>query len=153
MKRLEIKGINLPQVTLHVGLGTFRDIEVEDLSKHKMEAEYFEITNETAGIVNKSLDAKKRVCSVGTTTMRTIESAVSANAQLKEAEGWTNTFIYHPYEFSIANSMITNFHLPKSSLVIMVSAFAGRDLIMEAYQEAIKEKYQFFSYGDAMLII
>jgi len=153
MKRLEIKGIHLPQITLHVGLGTFRDIEVEDLSKHKMEAEYFQIKEEAAQVVNKGLDNKRRVCSVGTTSMRTIESAVSANGRLKEAEGWTNTFIYHPYEFSIANCMITNFHLPKSSLVIMVSAFGGRDLIMEAYNEAIKKKYNFFSYGDAMLII
>lgn len=153
MKRLEIKGLHLPEVTLHVGLGTFRDIEVEDLSKHKMEAEYFEINNETASIVNAAQKGKKRICSVGTTTMRTIESAVSATGTLKEAEGWTNLFIYHPYEFSIANSMITNFHLPKSSLIIMVSAFAGRDLIMDAYQEAIKKNYRFFSYGDAMLII
>lgn len=153
MKRLEIKGINLANITLHVGLGTFRDIEVEDLSKHKMEAEYFEIVKETAELVNKTKLAKHRVCSVGTTSMRSIESAVSANGLLKEAEGWTNTFIYHPYEFSIADSMVTNFHLPKSSLIIMISAFAGRELIMDAYQEAIKEKYSFFSYGDAMLII
>jgi S-adenosylmethionine:tRNA ribosyltransferase-isomerase len=153
LKRLEIKGINLAEITLHVGLGTFRDIEVEDLSKHKMEAEYFEITKKTAELVNKTKRDKHRVCSVGTTSMRSIESAVSAEGCLKEAEGWTNTFIYHPYEFSIADSMITNFHLPKSSLIIMVSAFGGRDLIMDAYQEAIKEKYRFFSYGDAMLII
>ncbi|NNE25492.1 MAG: tRNA preQ1(34) S-adenosylmethionine ribosyltransferase-isomerase QueA, partial [Saprospiraceae bacterium] len=153
MKRLEIKGINLPQVTLHVGLGTFRDIEVEDLSKHKMEAEFFEITQGTADIVNKAQANKRRICSVGTTSMRTIESAVSATGTLKEAEGWTNLFIYHPFEFSIANSMITNFHLPKTSLIIMIAAFAGRDLIMDAYQEAIKEEYRFFSYGDAMLII
>ncbi|MBT8231843.1 MAG: tRNA preQ1(34) S-adenosylmethionine ribosyltransferase-isomerase QueA [Saprospiraceae bacterium] len=153
MKRLEIKGVNLAEVTLHVGLGTFRDIEVEDLSKHKMEAEYFEITSKTAEMVNKTIKAKQRVCSVGTTSMRSIESAVSATGYLKEAEGWTNTFIYHPYEFSIANSMVTNFHLPKSSLIIMVSAFGGRELIMDAYNEAIKEKYRFFSYGDAMLII
>lgn len=153
MKRLEIKGVNLAEVTLHVGLGTFRDIEVEDLSKHKMEAEYFEITKATAEMVNAAKVAKRRVCSVGTTSMRSIESAVSATGMLKEAEGWTNTFIYHPYEFSIANSMITNFHLPKSSLIIMVSAFAGRELIMDAYNEAIKEKYRFFSYGDAMIII
>ena len=153
MKRLEIKGVNLAEITLHVGLGTFRDIEVEDLSKHKMEAEYFEITNETAQIVNQTIQDKKRVCSVGTTSMRSIESAVSATGFLKEAEGWTNTFIYHPYDFSIANSMITNFHLPKSSLIIMVAAFGGRELIMDAYQEAIKEEYRFFSYGDAMLII
>jgi len=153
IKRLQIKGVNLPQVTLHVGLGTFRDIEVEDLSKHKMEAEYFQITQETADEVNKAIKGKRKVCSVGTTSMRSIESAVSANGLLKPAEGWTNTFIYHPYEFSIANCMITNFHLPKTSLVIMVSAFAGRDLIMDAYNEAIKKKYKFFSYGDAMLIL
>ncbi len=153
MKRLEIKGINLAEITLHVGLGTFRDIEVEDLSKHKMEAEYFQISSETASLVNNTKVNKRRVCSVGTTSMRSIESAVSAEGLLKEAEGWTNTFIYHPYEFSIADSMITNFHLPKSSLIIMVSAFGGRELIMDAYQEAIKEKYRFFSYGDAMLII
>jgi len=153
IKRLEIKGVELPQVTLHVGLGTFRDIEVEDLSKHKMEAEYFQITEGTSEVVNKAIKKKRKVCSVGTTSMRSIESAVSANGLLKPAEGWTNTFIYHPYEFSIANCMITNFHLPKSSLVIMVSAFAGRDLIMDAYQEAIKKKYRFFSYGDAMLIL
>jgi len=108
LKRLEIKGIHLPKVTLHVGLGTFREIEVEDLSKHKMEAEYFAISEETAKIVNVAKDAKRRVCSVGTTSMRTIESAVSANGYLKEADGWTNLFVYHPYEFSIANSMIIN---------------------------------------------
>lgn len=153
MKKLEIKGVQLPKVTLHVGLGTFREIEVEDLSKHKMEAEYFAIPGDSAKIVNKAIDAKRRICSVGTTSMRTIESAVSATGYLKEAEGWTNLFIYHPYEFTIANCMITNFHLPKSSLMIMVSAFAGRELIMDAYQEAIKKKYRFFSYGDAMLII
>lgn len=153
MKKLEIKGIHLPQVTLHVGLGTFREIEVEDLSKHKMEAEYFAIPPDTAEIVNKAKKAKKRVCSVGTTSMRTIESAVSATRTLKEAEGWTNLFIYHPFEFSIADCMITNFHLPKSSLMIMVSAFAGEDLIKDAYKEAMKKKYRFFSYGDAMLIL
>ncbi len=153
LKKLEIKGIHLPKVTLHVGLGTFREIEVEDLSKHKMEAEYFAIPGDSAKLVNKAIESKRRICSVGTTSMRTIESAVSATGYLKEAEGWTNLFIYHPHEFSIANSMITNFHLPKSSLVIMVAAFAGHELIMDAYQEAIKQKYRFFSYGDAMLII
>lgn len=153
LKKLEIKGIHLPEVTLHVGLGTFRDIEVEDLSKHKMEAEYFSIPADSAKIVNKAIEGKRRICSVGTTSMRTIESAVSATGYLKEAEGWTNLFIYHPHEFNIANCMLTNFHLPKSSLVIMVAAFAGHDLVMDAYQEAIKQKYRFFSYGDAMLII
>jgi S-adenosylmethionine:tRNA ribosyltransferase-isomerase len=153
MKRLEIKGTELAEVTLHVGLGTFRSIDVEDLSKHKMDAEYYSINSKAVEIVNRAKDANKRVCAVGTTSMRTIESSVSATNHLKESEGWTNLFIYPPYEFSIANSMITNFHLPKTSLVIMIAAFGGFELIMEAYQEAIKEKYRFFSYGDAMLIL
>ena len=153
MKRLEIKGIDFAEVTLHVGLGTFRSIDVEDLSKHKMDAEYYRITDPAANTVNNSIEAHKKVCAIGTTSMRSIESAVSANGLLKASEGWTNLFIYPPYEFSIANCMVTNFHLPKSSLVIMIAAFGGLDLIMEAYQEAIKEKYRFYSYGDAMLII
>ena len=153
MKRLEIKGIDFAEVTLHVGLGTFRSIDVEDLSKHKMDAEYFKVPKAAAEVVNKGKLANKRICSVGTTTMRTIESAVSAEGLLKAAEGWTNLFIFPPYEFSIANVMITNFHLPKSSLLIMVCAFAGQDLMMEAYAEATKQKYRFFSYGDAMLIL
>jgi len=153
MKRLEIKGVDFAELTLHVGLGTFRGIDVEDLSKHKMDAEYFSITNASAETVNKTLKSRKRVCAVGTTSMRSIESAVSAEGLLKTAEGWTNKFIYPPYNFSIANSMITNFHLPKSSLVIMISAFAGHELTMAAYEEAVKEKYRFFSYGDAMLIL
>ena len=153
LKRLEIKGVNFAEVTLHVGLGTFRTIDVEDLSKHKMDAEYFRIPDNAAKVVNDAKKGKRRICSVGTTSMRAIESAVSAEGLLKAAEGWTNKFIYPPYEFSIADSMITNFHLPKSSLLIMVSAFGGFDLIMEAYQQAIKEKYRFYSYGDAMLII
>lgn len=153
LKRLQIKGVNFSNVTLHVGLGTFNDIEVEDLSKHKMEAEYFKIPQESAEIVNQSKENNGRVCAIGTTSMRSIESAVSATNTLKAAEGWTNLFIFPPYDFHIADSMITNFHLPKSSLVIMVAAFGGYDLIMDAYQEAIKEKYRFYSYGDAMLII
>ena len=153
LKRLQIKGVDFSNVTLHVGLGTFNDIEVEDLSKHKMEAEYFKITQESAEIVNQSKINNGRVCAIGTTSMRSIESAVSATDTLKAAEGWTNLFIFPPFDFHIADSMITNFHLPKSSLVIMVAAFGGYDLIMDAYQEAIKEKYRFYSYGDAMLII
>jgi S-adenosylmethionine:tRNA ribosyltransferase-isomerase len=153
MKRLEIKGAELAEVTLHVGLGTFRSIDVEDLSKHKMDAEYYSISEKAANIVNKAKEGNNRICAVGTTSMRTIESSVSATGLLKPSEGWTNTFIYPPYDFSIANSMITNFHLPKTSLIIMIAAFGGFELIMEAYQEAIKEKYRFFSYGDAMLII
>jgi len=153
LKRLELKGINFAKLTLHVGLGTFRSIDVEDLSKHKMDAEYFKITDQPIEAVNPAIKNNKRICAVGTTSMRSIESAVSAESYLKKAEGWTNKFIYPPYEFSIANAMISNFHLPKSSLVIMVAAFGGYDLIMEAYQQAIKEKYRFFTYGDAMLMI
>ena len=154
MKRLEIKGIEFAELTLHIGLGTFRSIDVEDLSKHKMDAEYFRIPDSAVDIVNKAMkNTKSKVVSVGTTSMRSIESAVSATNNLKTAEGWTNLFIYPPYEFSIADAMITNFHLPKSSLVIMACAFGGKELILDAYQEAIKEKYRFFSYGDAMLII
>lgn len=153
LKRLELKGVNSSFVTLHVGLGTFRSIDVEDLSKHKMDAEYFNIPEVTTEMVNTARANKKRVCAIGTTSMRSIESAVSAQGTLKMAEGWTNKFIYPPFEFNIADSMITNFHLPKSSLVIMVCAFGGKDLILEAYQQAIKKKYKFFSYGDAMLIL
>lgn len=153
LKRFELKGIHRAEVTLHVGLGTFRGIEVEDLSKHKMDAEYYQITDEASELVNTAIKNKKRICGVGTTSMRTIESAVSANQTLKTSEGWTNLFIYPPYEFQIPNAMITNFHLPKSSLVIMTAAFGGTDLIMEAYQQAVKEEYRFYSYGDAMLIL
>jgi len=153
MKRCELKGVEFPEITLHVGLGTFRNIEVEDLSKHKMDAEYFNVDERAVELVNRSKDNNKRVCAVGTTSMRSIESAVSATRTLKTAEGWTNLFIYPPHEFSIANAMITNLHLPTSSLLIMVCAFGGYDLIMDVYQQAIKEKYRFYSYGDAMLII
>lgn len=153
MKRLEIKGIEFAELTLHIGLGTFRNIDVEDLSKHKMDAEYFRIPSKCADIVNKAKEDKRRICAVGTTSMRAIETAVSAERLLKTAEGWTNKFIYPPYEFSIANCMVSNFHLPKSSLMIMVCAFGGYELIMDAYSEALKEGYRFFSYGDAMLIL
>ncbi|MDX1666011.1 MAG: tRNA preQ1(34) S-adenosylmethionine ribosyltransferase-isomerase QueA, partial [Saprospiraceae bacterium] len=153
MKRMELKGIGFAELTLHVGLGTFRSIDVEDLSKHKMDAEYFVIEPEAVKKVNRAKENKKKVCAVGTTSMRAIESAVSAERNLKTASGWTNRFIYPPYDFHIANAMITNMHLPKSSLLIMVCAFGGYDLIMEAYQQAVKEKYRFFSYGDAMLIV
>lgn len=153
LKRFEIKGINFAELTLHVGIGTFRDIEVEDLSKHKMDAEYFRVSEKCVEVVNKGKQLNRRICAVGTTTMRAAESAVSATHHLKSQEGWTNLFIHPPYPFSIANTMITNFHLPKSSLIIMVAAFGGYDLIMKAYEEAVKEKYKFFAYGDAMLIL
>lgn len=154
MKRLEIKGINFAELTLHIGLGTFRSIDVEDLSKHKMDAEYFKVDEKTTEIVNKTKSTPgKKVCAVGTTVMRSIESAVSATGMLKPAEGWTNKFIFPKYDFNIADCMITNMHLPKSSLLIMVAAFAGTELTIDAYNEAVKEKYRFFSYGDAMLIL
>ena len=153
LKRLEIKGLEFAEITLHVGLGTFRSIDVEDLSKHKMDAEYFRIAADAAELVNKAKERRNKICAVGTTSMRAIDSAVSAEGYLKAAEGWTNKFIFPPFDFTIANAMVTNFHLPKSSLLIMICAFGGYELIMEAYEEAIKEEYQFFSYGDAMLII
>ncbi|MCS6819811.1 MAG: S-adenosylmethionine:tRNA ribosyltransferase-isomerase, partial [Chitinophagales bacterium] len=153
LKKLEIKGVNFAEITLHVGLGTFRTIDVEDLSKHKMDAEQIFIPEKAAKIVNEAKMAGKKVCAVGTTSMRAIESAVTSTGMLKPFEGWTNLFIHPPYNFSIANCMITNFHLPKSSVLIMVAAFAGYDLLMKAYEIAIKEKYRFFSYGDSMLIL
>jgi len=153
MKRLEIKGVDFTELTLHIGLGTFNPVEVEDLSKHKMDSEKAKITMETVKAVNEAKRNKKRVCAVGTTVMRSIESAVSSAGELNEYEGWTNKFIFPPYKFSIANCMITNFHTPKSTLMMMIAAFAGYDFMMEAYKEAVKEGYKFYSYGDAMLII
>jgi S-adenosylmethionine:tRNA ribosyltransferase-isomerase len=153
IKRLEIIGVKFAEVTLHTGLGTFRPIEVEDLSKHKMDAEYFKVDATATHIVNKAKAENRHICSVGTTTMRALESAVTAQGLLKPDEGWTNVFVHPPHDFALANSLITNFHLPKTSLQIMVCAFAGFELAMEAYQVAIKEKYRFFSYGDAMLVI
>lgn len=153
LKRLEIKGIEFGEVTLHVGLGTFRPVEVEDLTKHKMDSEQAIISQATADIVNQAKDAKRKVCAVGTTVMRTIESSVSTYQRLNAFDGWTNKFIFPPYEFKIADAMITNFHTPESTLLMMAAAFGGYDLIMEAYQTAIKEEYRFYAYGDAMLII
>jgi S-adenosylmethionine:tRNA ribosyltransferase-isomerase len=153
IKRLEIKGIRFAEATLHTGLGTFRPIEVEDLSKHKMDAEYYRVDEEACKIVNKARLGGHRICSVGTTTMRALESSFTAEKLLKPSEGWTNTFIHPPYQFNIADALITNFHLPKTSLLIMVCAFAGYDLTMEAYKRAIKDKYRFFSYGDTMLLV
>lgn len=153
MKRLEIKGVHFPEVTLHIGLGTFRPVEVEDLTKHKMDSEQITIPENCANAVNTAKSEKNHVCAIGTTVMRTVESSVSTDGKLKPYDGWTNKFIFPPYEFSIADSMITNFHMPESTLVMMVCAFGGYDLIMDAYQQAIKEEYRFFSYGDAMLII
>lgn len=153
MKRLELKGVNFAEVTLHVGLGTFRPVEVEDLTKHKMDSEQVIISEKCANTVNEAKAKKHKVFAVGTTSMRAIETSVSTDGMLKPFDGWTNKFIFPPYDFSIADALITNFHTPLSTLLMMISAFAGHDLMMEAYEQAIKEKYRFYSYGDAMLII
>ena len=153
LKRLEIKGINLAELTLHVGFGTFSAVEVEDLSKHKMDSEELIIDSLAVNKVNKAKEERKKICAVGTTVMRGLESSVSSSGYLNEFQGWTHKFIFPPYDFSIANSMITNFHTPKSTLLMMVSAFADPDFIKHAYSVAIKEKYNFYSYGDAMLIL
>lgn len=153
MKRLELKGINFAELTLHVGLGTFRTVEVEDLTKHKMDSEQLIIPELCATTVNTAKLNKKRVCAVGTTCIRGVETSVSTEGLLKPFDGWTNKFIFPPYDFSIADSLITNFHTPLSTLLMMISAFCGHDLMMQAYTEAIKEKYRFYSYGDAMLIL
>ncbi len=153
LKRLEIKGIRFPELTLHVGLGTFRPVEVEDLSKHKMDSEQISVPQDCVDIVNQGIDEKRRICAVGTTVMRAVESSVSTDGHLNTFAGWTNKFIFPPYDFTIANSMITNLHTPKSTLMMMTAAFAGFDLLKEAYAEAVKEKYRFYTYGDAMLIL
>ena len=153
LKRLEIKGVDFTYITLHVGLGNFRSVDVEDLTKHKMDSEQIWIYEETCDMVNKAKMNKKNVCAVGTTVMRTLESSVSTQGFLKPFEGWTNKFIFPPYEFSVANRMVTNFHLPLSTLLMMVAAFAGYDVLMKAYNEALKKDYHFGTYGDAMLIL
>ena len=153
MKRLQLKGVDSTFITLHIGLGTFRPVDVEDLTKHKMDSENFIVGNEAVNIVNKALEAKNRVCAIGTTSMRALESAVSATNRLKAREGWTDKFIFPPYDFKICNAMVTNFHMPESTLLMMTAAFGGYDLVMEAYKVAKKEKYKFLTYGDAMLII
>jgi S-adenosylmethionine:tRNA ribosyltransferase-isomerase len=153
LKRLEIKGCEFSFITLHVGLGNFRTVDVEDLTKHKMDSERIIITDGATKIVNAAKERKNKICAVGTTVMRTLESSVSTTGYLKPFDGWTNKFIFPPYEFSIADMMVSNFHLPLSTLLMMVSAFAGYDHLMEWYQVAIKEKYRFGTYGDAMLIL
>lgn len=153
LKRFEIKGVDFAYITLHVGLGNFRSVDVEDLTKHKMDSEQIFVSEETCNRVNQAKEDRRNICAVGTTVMRTLESTVSTQGQLKPFEGWTNKFIFPPHEFSVANRMISNFHLPLSTLLMMVSAFAGYDFLMEAYKEALKEDYRFGTYGDAMLIL
>jgi S-adenosylmethionine:tRNA ribosyltransferase-isomerase len=153
VRRMEIKGVHFTPVTLHVGLGTFRQVDVEDLTKHKTDSEPYIIPQPTAELVNTALNNDRRVCAIGTTVMKTLESSVSANNRLKASQGWTDKFIFPPYEFKIPNALMTNLHLPESVLLMMTSAFAGYELTKHAYEVAIKEKYRFFSYGDVMLIL
>ncbi|MBS1488312.1 MAG: tRNA preQ1(34) S-adenosylmethionine ribosyltransferase-isomerase QueA [Bacteroidetes bacterium] len=153
VKRLQLKGIDMGFVTLHIGLGTFRAVDVEDLTKHKTDSENFIVGTEVCNKVNAALDNKNKVCAVGTTSMRALESAVSANNRLKEREGWTDRFIFPPYEFKICGAMITNFQQPESTLLMMAAAFGGYEHVMKAYETAKKEKYKFLTYGDALLIV
>jgi S-adenosylmethionine:tRNA ribosyltransferase-isomerase len=152
MKRLEIKGIDFSFITLHAGLGNFRGVDVEDLTKHKTDSEQMYITQEAADVVNRAKDARRQICVVGTTTMRAIESSVSTDGHLKPFSGWTNKFIFPPYQFNVANAMVSNFHLPLSTLLMVVAAFGGYEQVMNAYDVALKEGYRFGTYGDAMLI-
>ncbi len=153
LKRMEIKGVDSAYVTLHVGLGNFRTVDVEDLSKHKMDSEQFIVTPETADTVNTAKKEGHKIVAIGTTVMRTVETAVSTGGMIKPMEGWTNKFIFAPYEFSVADAMVSNFHLPYSTQLMMVAAFGGYDLVMEAYRQAKAEGYRFGTYGDAMLIL
>ena len=153
MKRMEIKGINFAYITLHAGLGNFREIDVEDLTKHKTDSEQMFVEREATEVVNKAIDLGRNVCVVGTTVMRAVETAVGADGHLKEYEGWTNKFIFPPYEFSLAKSMVANFQMPMSTLLMMVAAFGGYDHVMKAYDVALKEGYMFGTYGDAMLVL
>ena len=153
MKRLEIKGVDFAEVTLHAGLGNFRQIEVEDLTKHKMDSEEMFISENTCNVVNNAKNSHHKICSIGTTSMKALETAVTINGQLKPYEGWTNKFIFPPYEFSVADALITNLHRPMSSMMMLAAAYAGYDFLLKAYKEAVKNKYKFFTYDDAMLII
>lgn len=153
MKRLEVKDCRFAFLTLHCGLGNFREIDVEDLTKHKMDSEQMFVNADVVETVNAAKDSNNQICAVGTSVMRAIETAVSTDGHLKEFEGWTNKFIFPPYDFSVATSMVTNFHMPLSTLLMMTASFGGYELIMDAYDEALKEGYKFGAYGDAMLIL
>ena len=152
IKRLELKGVGFNELTLHTGLGNFRHIEVEDLSKHKMDSEQVYIPQKTVDAVNNAIDSRKNIIAVGTTVMKAMETSVTISGHLKPYHGWTNKFIFPPYDFTIANAMVTNFHMPKSPMMMLTAAYCGYDFLKEVYKVAIKEGYQFFTYGDAMLI-
>ena len=153
LKRLEIVGVEFAEITLHVGLGNFRNVDVEDLTKHKVDSERIIITEEASAMINRAKERRSRICAVGTTVVRTLESSVSTAGLVKPFNGWTNKFIFPPYEFKVPDMLVSNFHLPYSTLLMMVSAFAGYNLSFEAYKLAVKEKYRFGTYGDAMLIL
>lgn len=153
LKRLEIVGVEFAEITLHVGLGNFRTVDVEDLTKHKVDSERIIISDEAAVLINKAKERKNRICAVGTTVVRTLESSVSTSGLVKPFNGWTNKFIFPPYDFKVPDMLVSNFHLPYSTLLMMVAAFAGYNLLFDAYKTAVKEKYRFGTYGDAMLIL
>ena len=153
INKIKKKGVKITPVTLHIGLGTFRPVEVEDLTKHKMDSEYFEISEDTTKIINKAIESKKKIFVVGTSTARALESSVTAEGFVKPNLGWTDKFIFPPYEFKIIDRLITNFHQPESTLLMLTAAFAGYDFAMKSYKKALKEGYRFLSYGDAMMII
>ena len=152
LEQIEAKGVHIAYVTLHVGLGTFRPVKVDDVENHKMHSEFYTITADTARIINDARQNGGRVISVGTTSTRVLETVASADGTVSEASGWTDIFIYPPYRFKCVNCLITNFHLPESTLLMLVSAISSKEIIMKAYAEAVKEKYRFFSFGDAMFI-
>ena len=152
LNKIKDKGILIEEITLHVGLGTFRPVEVEDVTNHKMHSEFYTMSKETAEVLNKAKKDGRRIISVGTTTTRTLETIMNLYNEFKECSGWTDIFIYPGYEFKAIDALITNFHLPKSTLVMLVSAFSSKENILNAYNEAVKEKYRFFSFGDAMFI-
>jgi S-adenosylmethionine:tRNA ribosyltransferase-isomerase len=153
LAKIKKKGVDVVPVILHIGLGTFRPVEVEDLTKHKMDSEYYEITAASAEKINKAINSKHNVFVVGTSTARALETSITADGLVKPGRGWTDKFIYPPYEFKITDKLITNFHQPESTLLMLVSAFAGTDYIIKAYKKALKDGYKFLSYGDAMLLL
>jgi S-adenosylmethionine:tRNA ribosyltransferase-isomerase len=153
LKRLEIVGVEFAEITLHVGLGNFRNVDVEDLTKHKVDSERIIISEDASTIINKARERKNRICAVGTTVVRTLESSVSTSGMVKPFNGWTNKFIFPPYEFRVPDMLVSNFHLPYSTLLMMVAAFTGYNLLFDSYRTAVKEKYRFGTYGDAMLIL
>jgi len=152
LRKIEKKGINIVPVTLHIGLGTFRPVEVEDLTKHRMDSEFFYISDETASMVNTTVENRKKIIAVGTSVARVLEANTTAGRYIRSGQGWTDKFIYPPQTLKVVDKLITNFHLPQSTLIMLVCAFADKDLVLKAYKKAIKEKYRFYSYGDAMLL-